>query len=111
MVSLRTLQVFFIVVDLRTFQSLLYIANDHNLTKLIHFNNNNNREIEELMPCFISPTTFLELFHLLLDLPLVVTALERYTDESEDRGNSDLYCNFRYHINSMKTKENNLSCL
>lgn len=34
-------------------------------------------EFLELLPAFISPATFIELFHLILDLPLVAAALER----------------------------------
>jgi hypothetical protein len=44
------------------------------------------KEIEDLLPCFVSPSTFLELFHLLLDLPLVVAALER---SDVDNNNED----------------------
>jgi len=34
-------------------------------------------ELEELLPTFVGPNTYLELFHSLLDLPLLAAALER----------------------------------
>jgi len=40
-------------------------------TQFIH------REFRELLPAFVSATSYVELFHYLLDLPLLTAALER----------------------------------
>jgi len=51
------------------FHSLLKILAWHPMETLT--------EMDELLPTFVGPNTFLELFHSLLDLPLLTAVLER----------------------------------
>lgn len=59
------------------FHSLLKIAAWHPMETIY--------EVNELLPTFASPTTFLELLHSLLDLPLLTSALEKLELEPDMR--------------------------
>jgi AP-5 complex subunit zeta-1 len=59
------------------FHSLLKAAAWHPVETIFEFN--------ELIPTFASPTTYLELFHALLDLPLLTATLEKLELERDTR--------------------------
>eukprot|EP01125_Pyxidicula_operculata_P018637 TRINITY_DN6633_c0_g1_i1.p1 TRINITY_DN6633_c0_g1~~TRINITY_DN6633_c0_g1_i1.p1 ORF type:complete len:681 (-),score=91.62 TRINITY_DN6633_c0_g1_i1:599-2377(-) len=58
------------------------------LLKLFAWNPEYHEETKQLLPAFVGPSTFMELFHTLTDLPLVTAALIRMSQSSENSGSS-----------------------
>jgi AP-5 complex subunit zeta-1 len=54
------------------------------LLKIFAWNPEYNREIKSLIPAFIGPSTYSELFHSILDLPLLTAALVRVASDANE---------------------------
>lgn len=96
--------------------SNIFSQHFHSLLRIIAwYPNEFFEESKQLLPAFINQTTYMEIFHAIIDLPLLVAALERMEPEVPNKGSmsgryfSSTNDNYRLLFNLLLRKESGVT--